>query len=240
MSTACGVDQPLAPVSTVPPFEATNLIDFGILTPADPTTFSGSTYPGQESRTMFDRRVGWITVDAYLFDASFDDGLSIEIQVNPEFGTPAAAQVEADFYARSLGRLPTALRQDVETVWIHMGSEPFSGFDNSILIHAGAGSGYGGFLEETLAHEAAHVSLDPYYANASGWLAAQSSDPTFISTYARSFPMREDIAESFVAYLGIRYRADRLSEGMRASILAAIPNRIAFFDGLDLDMHPFE
>ena len=71
---------------------------------------------------MFDRRVdGWITVVAHLFNASFNDGLSVEIQVNPEFGESAIALAEAEKYARVIGRLPTALRKDVETVWIHIG-----------------------------------------------------------------------------------------------------------------------
>ena len=188
---------------------------------------------------MFDRGVGWITVDAHVFDASFNDGLSIEIQVNPELGTPEAA---ADFYARHIGRLPTALRQDLETVWIHLGDKPFSGFDHAMLIYTNKGDYYqrAGYLEETLAHEAAHVSLDPRYAAAYGWRRAQSTDPSFISEYACSFPVREDIAESFVAYLAARYREDRIPPEMRASILEAIPNRIAFFDGLHLNMQPLE
>ena len=48
---------------------------------------------------MFDRRVeDWITVNAYLFNAQFDDGLTAEIQVNPEFGSTSAAQAEANKY----------------------------------------------------------------------------------------------------------------------------------------------
>ena len=65
--------------------------------------------------------------------------------------------------------------------------------------------------KETLVHEAAHTSLDSAHASAAGWLAAQSADPTFISTYARDFPAREDIAETFVLYLAVRYRSDRIS-----------------------------
>ena len=50
---------------------------------------------------MFDQRVkDWIVVNAYLFMARFDDGLTAEIQVNPEFGSASAAMAEA----RSLRR----------------------------------------------------------------------------------------------------------------------------------------
>ena len=238
--TGCGGDMGLASVSFPPPFRATNLVDPDIVTASDPTAYLGSTYAGQQSRTMYDRRIGWITVDAFVFDAAFDDGLAIEVQVNPEFGTPEAAEEVADLYAGHMGRLPAALRRDVETVWIHEGRQPFSGFDNSILIHTDQGERYGGFLEETLAHEAAHVSLDPRYAAGLAWRAAQAADPTFVSSYARSHPEREDIAESIVAYLAIRFRADRISADTYSSILGAIPERIAFFDGLGLEMHPLD
>ena len=91
----------------------------------------------------------------------------------------------------------------METVWIHRGTEPFGGGNNNLLIHTGRADLYAadGILEETLVHEAAHTSLDAAHASAPAWLAAQSADPTFISTYARDFPNREDIAESVLPYL---------------------------------------
>ena len=241
----CGGDAlaPTAPVVTRPPFEGTIFIDPDIITPSDPTTFQDLSVAGQGSRTMFDRRVdGWITVEAHLFNANFDDGLSIEIQVNPEFGESATALVEAEKYARVIGRLPTALREDVETVWIHKGTEPFGGGNNNLLIHIGQADLYlqDGILEETFVHEAAHTSLDATHASAPGWLAAQSADPTFISTYARDFPGREDIAESFLPYLAIRYRLERISPSLANTIMQTMPNRIAYFDNQSFDMHPIE
>jgi hypothetical protein len=245
VAAACGGDiaEPDPQPPTTPPFSGTIFIDPDIITPDDPTTFLGLTAAGQAARTMFDRRVnGWITVEAYLFAASFSDGLSVEVQVNPEFGTTAASQAEAEFYARAVGRLPTALRRDVRTMWIHRGVQPFGGGNDNILIHTGQADAYiaSGILEETLAHEASHTSLDAAHATSPGWLAAQAADPTFISTYARDNPTREDIAESFVPYLAVRYRANRISPSLRATIEAAIPNRIAYFNGLALDMRPIQ
>ena len=234
---------PLPPVSTQPPFGGTIFIDPDIITSSDPTTFESLSFAGQGSRTMFDRRVnGWITVDAYLFDASFDDGLAAEIQVNPEFGGSDAARVEAEKYAEVMGRLPTALRTDVETVWIHKGTEPFGGGNNNLLIHIGQAGLYtaDGILEETLVHEAAHTSLDAAHASAPAWLAAQAADPTFISTYAQDFSNREDIAESFVPYLAVRFRSDRISTSLLNTILQTMPNRIAYFDDQSFDMYPIE
>ncbi len=239
---ACGEDAPLVdPTPDPPPFAGTIFIDPDIITPSDPTTFVGLSPAGQEPRTMFDRRVsGWITVDAFLFDASYDDGLSIEVQVNPEFGDIPAALVQAEKYAEVIGRLPNALRDDVETVWIHKGVEPFGGGNNNLIIHIGQADLYvaDGILEETFVHEAAHTSLDAQHARSLGWLAAQASDPTHISTYARDFPFREDVAETFVPYLAVRYRSDRISESLANTIRAAIPNRIAYFDAQSFDMYP--
>lgn len=231
-------------VSAQPPFGGTIFIDPDIITSADPTTFVESNYAGTGLRTMFDRRVNnWVEREAFLFDATYSDGLTIEIQVNPEFGSVEAAREKADFYAEVFGRLPYDLRVDVRTSWIHMGDEAFGGGNNNLLIHTGSlAQSYidGGILEETLVHEAAHTSLDAAHANAAGWLAAQQADGEFISTYARDNPTREDIAESFLPYLAIRHRADRISMSLYDTIVDTIPNRIAYFDSLGLNLSPIE
>ena len=223
-----------------PPFGGTIFIDPDIVTAADPTTFIGLESAGRATRTMYDRRTGWITLDPYLFVASFEGGSTIEMEVNPEFGSAESSQVEAEFYAEAVARLPVALRRDVETVWIHRGVEPFGGGNNNLLIHTGQAELYiaDGILDETLVHEAAHTSLDADHANSAGWIAAQAADPTFISDYARDNPTREDIAESFLPYLAVRYRPDRVSPSLKAVIEATIPNRIKYFDSLNLAMYP--
>ena len=242
-SVACGTDDaPLDPGPPAePPFAGTIFIDPDIITASDPSTFQSVSYAGQQTRTMFDRRVnGWITVDAHLFSATFSDGLVAEIQVNPEFGTPAPAREEAEKYAEVIGRMPTSLRRDVQTVWIHRGVQPFGGGNNNLLIHVGQADVYAGdgILEETLVHEAAHTSLDAPHAASPGWLAAQHADGRFISDYARDNPDREDIAESFLPYLAVRYRSSRISAALADTILQAIPNRVAYFDAQNFDVHP--
>ena len=224
-----------------PPYSGTIFIDPDIITENDLSTFLEAPYAGQGVRTMYDRRVNdWITVTAYLFNASFNDGLTCEIQVNPEFSSSDSAFIEAEKYGIEIGRLPTALRLDVETVWIHKGIQPFGGGNNNILIHVGQALNYinDGILEETLVHEAAHTSLDAYHSGSSGWLSAQTLDGEFISTYARDFPDREDIAESFLPYLAIRYRSDRIDQITYDIITETIPNRIQYFDDQSFDMYP--
>lgn len=216
-------------------------MDPDIITASDPTTFQALSPKGQGNRTMFDRRANaFVQFQAYLFDATFSDGLSAEIQVNPEFGSSEAARVEAEKYAIVIGRIPKALRIDVLTVWIHKGMEPFGGGNNNLLIHVGQGDDYiaDGILEETFVHEAAHTSLDAAHAASAGWLSAQAKDVNFISTYARDYPTREDVAESVLPWLAVRYRASRISPEQISKIQRAIPNRLAYFDSLSLVVLP--
>ena len=222
-----------------PPYSGTIFIDGDIITENDSSTFVSAPYSGQGMRTMFDRRENnWITVNAYLFDASYNDGLSCEIQVNPEFETIDNALIEAEKYGKEIGRLPTCLRVDVETVWIHQGTEPFGGGNNNILIHTGQTKEYeeNGILEETLIHEASHTSLDSYHAKNYAWQEAQRKDNHFISGYAEENPMREDIAESFLTYIAVNHRSDRISPKLKSTILKTIPNRIKYFDNQNFDL----
>ena len=157
---------------------------------------------------MFDRRQNaFVTYNAFLFDATFTDGFSVEIQVNPEFQTRQAAQQEADKYSRLIGQLPRALRQpELQPVWIHKGDELFGGRNNNVLIHTDYADGLEaqGFLEEVFIHEATHTTLDAHHASSSGWIQAQGNDMDFISTYARDHPMREDLAESFPMWMALQ------------------------------------
>lgn len=231
----------ISATSFAQPYSGTIFIDPGIITSADQSTLLSTTYAGQGLRTVYDRRIpGWTSINAYLFDIVWDDGLTCEAQINPEFGSVAAATLEAEKYALVVGRLPTCLREDVDALWIHLGVEPFGGGNNSILIHTGQSASYEsqGILEETLVHEASHTSLDAGHASSPGWLAAQSADPHFISTYAAANPTTEDVAESFLTWLAIRQCSIRISQQDQDSISLTIPNRISYFDSQNFSMYP--
>lgn len=224
-----------------PPFHGTIFIDPDIITSSDPTTFKSLKYIGQAKRQMFDRRVEkWTEVEPYLFTATFDRGRDIEFQVNPEFGSVEAAKAEAEKYAKVVGRLPNALRRDAETVSIHRGLKLFGGGNKNLLIHTEQADQYttDGILEEALVHEGAHTSLDADHAKADGWVKAQRDDAEFISKYALENPNREDIAESYLPYLAVRHRRDRISDELSKKITRAMPHRIAYFDALSLDLYP--
>lgn len=241
-----------ASAAAAPPFGGTVFLHPAILAESDPSALASLTYQGRGLRTMFDRRGragvcdgswrggDWIEVRAYLFAATYGYGPPIEVQVNPEYGSAAAAEREATYYAEAIGRLPAALRAGVETVWIQKGDCDWGGGNRNILIHTDRTAKFRslGAIEEALMHEGAHASLDPVYARSAGWRAAQAADGGFISDYARDYPDTEDLAESIVAFFAAEYRAARIPRAMRSTIRATIPNRIAWFESLDLDMRP--
>tara|TARA_Y100001934_G_C12074067_1_gene641519 strand:+ start:79 stop:798 length:720 start_codon:yes stop_codon:yes gene_type:complete len=228
-------------IQNTPPFWGTIFIAGEIITSSDPSAFIKLSSADSGKRLMFDRRLDdFVYYDAILFNAHYNDGLQIEVQVNPEFKSYEEAKTIALKYAKPIGQLTTALRKDVKTVWIHKGNNLFGGGNNNLLIHTEQGDEYikDGILEETLVHEAVHTSIDPYYAKDPLWIEAQKADGKFISNYAMDYPEREDLAESYLPYFAVRYRRERISQDLTDTILKTIPHRIKYFDDLKLDMHP--
>jgi hypothetical protein len=223
------------------PYWGTIFIEPDIINSNDSSVIISTTYTGQNVVVMFDRRVNsWVSVNAFLFNVVWSDGLTSIAQVNDEFGSIPAATIEAEKYAFLIGQLPRCLRIDVDEIWIHKGVELFGGGNNSILIHTGQSVLYeaDGILEETLIHEASHTSLDSWHSASTGWVSAQNQDGLFISTYAYDNPGTEDIAESYLTWLAVRYRSSRISTQNFDIITQTIPNRLLYFDNINCIMHP--
>lgn len=255
---ACGGSTPTGPTTTtnppttpppVPPAPAPQLLslsgtvfmDTDVIIASDPTAFVDATYTGTGNREMFDRRQNrFVTYKAFLFNATFGDGLRAEIAVNPEFQTSAAAAVVAKKYGRVIGQIPTSLRRDMRTVWIHRGRQPFGGGNNNVLVHTDQADEYEsmGVLEEAIVHESSHTSLDARHAAAQGWIQAQQTDADFISVYARDNPSREDVAESFLPWLAVRFRESRISADLAHTVRTRMPNRLQYFDSQGFDASP--
>ncbi len=217
---------------TEPPFHGTIFIAPDIYLDTDPSAFDTLTYAGQAEREMFDRRLDRAaTINAHLFDATFTDGLSLEVRVNPEFARDRAESV-ARRYLVALGQLPTELRRNLRTFTLHDGDQLFGGGGRDVLVHTVQGERYAedGILTETLFHETVHATIDEHCKDDPRWLAAQEADPTYISTYARDHPAREDLAESLLLCIAMSQRPERLPDGMAKVLSEAIPHRLRFFD----------
>ncbi len=217
--------------TTTPPFRGTIFNFPDLMQASDPTAFTGLRFVGVGERSMFDRRLDrFQKFPVFLFEVNFQDRQPIEVAVNREFETESVARQHAEFYARAFGRLPLLLRSQIEALHIQAGKRLFGG-GRQVLIHVDQGEEYDrdGILEETLGHEAAHA-LDAMHAKSPQWLKAQNDDGAFISTYAKENPAREDIAESIIPYLAVRFRPDRITDQQRQAIQQCIPARMAYFD----------
>jgi len=222
-----------------PPYHGTIFNFPGVINASDPTSFTGVQYAGQGSRQIFDGRYGgrWIKVNAWLFTASFSDHSSVEFRCNPEFSyTQARAQVSK--FANALGRIPEVFRSRVDVFELNKGSEAQGGrgggnFDErSLCLNTGYGTKMErkGILETLLLHECSHASLDGYHEYTPEWIQAQNDDQNFISTYSRDNLESEDVAESVLPWLAVRYRSNRINQTDANTITSTIPNRMAYFD----------
>jgi hypothetical protein len=221
-----------------PPFANTTDPCRDIIRATDPTAFTGLTYVGEGERAVWDRRVsGGNTLTFVLYNATYDDGMTVEIRVERDT-FKEQAEACAGYYSKPFGQLPTGVRTRVKALSIMTGNNAWGGGIDDITIHNGRNYALTNTLEGIFLHEAAHTSLVDYNLSEE-WKAAQRADDTFISEYAAvNNGVQEDVAESYVAYLAVRYRADRISESVADLISRTIPNRIAFFDAQQLPMHP--
>ena len=203
----------------VPPFSGTVFLDPDIITPDDPTTF-----------IRLDSTSVSAEVDQYRYTATFSDTDTVKLSALG-FSNETLAENVALEVSIALGRVPTSFKKGIKLIDLHQGDGRASATvsQGKITLHTGSSS-FKNYLEELLAHEAAHISLDNLYRGNSDWQYAQLVDPTFISTYAQSRSGTEDIAESVVPYLAYRYRPDRISSENYLKILRTMPARIAFFD----------
>ena len=227
-----------------PPYDGTIWYFPDVINSNDPTTFKELIYIGKDYREMFDRRKGgrWLNKEAFLFNAVYEERI-VEIQVNPEFKNIENASKEALYYSEIIGRLPNFLLTSLKTVWIHKGNKAWGGGNENFLIHTGRSKEFISLniVEEVLIHEGGHTSLDWDWGgviNKTQWQKAKRKDKEYISRYARRHPEREDVAESILTWIAVRYRLERISNKDAEIILKTIPNRLKFFDQQNYDMYP--
>lgn len=204
----------------------------------DSTALIGVEYAGQSQKSVYDRRVGNTSINAFVFTARFGDGSPAwTIMVNPEF-SQTEAKALAEKYARNIGQMPICIRSGITGAVIHDGVNPWGG-GNPLTIHHGQGLSYerSGIVTETMIHESTHAAFDRIYYDAA-WKAAVKADGQFISTYARDNPASEDHSETFLCWLAVRYKKDRIPQADYAKITAAVPNRLKWYDAMDFKLSP--
>lgn len=202
----------------------------------DPTALLNVTFTANGTRTIPDNRVmNDVDTLVNIFTANFSGGKQVTVMVNAEI-LFTQAEIEANRYARIVGQLDPIVREQIDVLWIHAGDATFSGNPGGIVIHTGRANQSlipQGFLEETMAHESVHATLDALYLRSREWFDAQRRDVTFPTDFAREFPETEDLAESYGAYLIVK-EEDRNPADTVTRIREGIPARLEFFRNLGL------
>ena len=214
----------------------------------DYSIYSNYQYFGIENRLFYDQSIpDFIEYPAHIMKINFGDSLSVEFEVYQEYQYNQAIEIK-DKYAPLIGQLGRSLREGIRSFEFLTESTIASAQrseDNSyanITLHPEWIEGVvesfpgGNRTEELLIHEAAHLSIDPYVYGKPEWISAVNLDGNYISNYAMEFPDREDIAETFQAYIAVKYFPERISNSLRDTILSVCLNRFKYFDSLNLDL----
>jgi len=233
---------------TDPPFGGTMWDLPDLITSYDYTIYSTSSYQGIETRLFYDKSIpDFINYPAHVYKVNFGDDLSIDFEIYTEFTQEEAGNIEQK-YAPLIGQLGKDLRRNIKSFEFLKGEEVASAqrsddlnyanitFHTDWLINIVETRPDGDKTEELLIHESAHLSIDPYVYGQQGWTDAVNLDGNFLSTYAKDNPDSEDVAETFQAYIAVKYFPDRISNSLRDTILSVCLNRFKYFDSLNLDL----
>gem|GEM_PF-965702 len=214
-----------------------------IIVPGDPSSLRDVRYRGTSSRSSYNSNAGeYRDYRGYDFTVSFDDGDELTISVDTNVGSQDAGRRAADVIANPLGQIPAVLRREIEyvTVWDGSGRESATPSWGAITTYDDTNRQKvnNGFMEELFLHEVAHVSLDRWYYSDRDYQNAVGRDRDYISSYAQDNPSSEDIAETFGAYVAVRFKPDRISESLNNTISRAVRYRFEFLDDQNLDFYP--
>ena len=206
----------------------------------------------------------YFKTSTYVFDTYFENGTVLEMLVYFEKEKSLnKAKIIAAKYSRILGQMPNVLLQRLDAAHIYAdvpGISNASASTRVINIHPidEYNNSFENVIEELFIHELVHASLDkPIYGpykrlnkkrhenkniklvklNWSDWRKAVKGDKKrYVNNYAKT-TIHEDLAESFIAWLSLRY-GKRTSVLEKLLIEKLIPNRIKFFDEQNFDMYP--
>ena len=235
-----------------PPFAGTMWDLPDLITSSDYTIYSTSSYQGIETRLFYDKSIpDFINYPAHVYKVNFGDDLSIDFEIYTEFTQKEAGNIEQK-YAPLIGQLGKDLRRNIKSFEFLKGEEVASAqrtddlnyanitFHTDWLNNIVETRPDGDRTEELFIHEATHLSIDPYVYGQRGWNDAVYLDGNYLSTYAKENPESEDIAETFQAYIAVKYFPERITSSLRDTILSICLNRFKYFDSLNLDLSIYE
>ena len=192
----------------------------------------------------------------FRFIAEYEDNIKIEILIEYDKSVKdlKKAEKKALYFADMFGQMPHILKVYNDKIFVHRdlgkGSKVWWATPSLREFHineftCGDYLSYGkdnySQCSSMMIHELAHV-LQNYTSviPASKWKKARKLDkPNYCSKYAKK-NIREDFAESVLCWIGVKYRKDHLHKSDIKKINQFVPNRLKFFDDLNLNMHPYK
>jgi len=233
---------------------ATGQLATQLVNPNDPSSLVDVTFleRGTRYHVRGDSWTGSLSgpFQANVFVARYTEGKTMNFVIEASIPFSDAERI-ANEAAFIYGQAPALLRAGMRDFIIfpgsgHPSSGPVTTFYWDIFYRLGS------MIEEGLIHDMAHASLDwparnetydikdnqtlvphPGVTTRAAWLNAARLDDYYASTYGKDNPEREDIAESIIPYLILRWRPERFDPYYLKFIEETIPNRIAYLDTFD-------
>ena len=236
----------------------------------DPTTFKNLIFKKEEkilkvtkALTFNDTNKGKTkTFRAFSFIGEYEDNISIKIFVeyNKDSKDYKEAEKKALYFANMFGQMPYFLKEHAVKIYIHRKTgkkEVVSPWwvrdDGKSELHINE-SRCGNYLTSQggnysnhecvplMIHELAHLLkfADNSVISNSKWKKARKLDKKFYCTKYAKINIEEDFAESVMCWIGARYKSNKIMKSKVTKMNEFIPNRLKFFDDLNLNMHPWK
>jgi len=208
-------------------------------------------------------------IKGFSYIAEYEDDRPIEIFVEynkyklDHYGKESEmkiAEMKARYYAKMMGQTPHFLRKHTNKLYLHRYTADYKNLPGGWAapwkkeFHMVESNNHGcehyykernskcwHETSEIIIHELAHVVQS--YTNVispSKWVNAKKLDKKkYCSEYAMQND-NEDFAESVLCWLGVRYKSNRMNQKIVERVNEFLPNRIKFFDELNLNVHPYK
>ena len=232
----------------------------GFFTKKDLTTFKKLTFKQEikiKTQKQNMKSSGTKTFRGFGFIAEYEDNITLEIfiEYNKDLKNIQKAKKKALYYANMFGQMPHDLKIYTKKMYIHrdLGKDDRSWWavwapDLDNEIHANHSSCTNKSLTsmynydycvDTMIHELAHNLYDLKKLKKK-WKETRKLDKKlYCSKYGKQ-NANEDFAESILCWIGVRYKSNEIDKSDLVQINQFIPNRLKFFDDLNLNMHPYK
>ena len=195
------------------------------------------------------------TFRAFSFIAEYENDLKLELLVEYDKSVKDLEKAEkiALFYSKMFGQIPHFLRINTKKIYIHkdIGKDDgtwWVGNQNKkkeIIFHINPSRCTSKRMYSrcvvAMIHEITHIlDREKKLSYQPKWLETIKLDKNFYcSKYAKVSP-REDFAESVLCWIAVRHKSNMINKDEIIKINQFIPNRLKFFDDLNLNMHPWK